>query len=721
MHRLSLVFVLFTLAAGAALAAEDGFQPFPVDWRAAGQSPVDLSFLLDAPAGKQGVLRAGAGHLVRPDGRRVRLWGVNVSAAACTPPKPDASQIAAHLARLGVSCVRFHFFDQPAPRGILDPSRNDTRALDSGQMDRLDWFVAELKRRGIYTNLNLNVARRCKPGDGVRDHELLGFAKGLTCFDPRLLELQREYARQLLTHLNPYTKSEYRREPAVAMVEIVNENSLVESWFSGRLLGQNTRKNPGTWTDIPASYEQDLTRRYNDWLRERLPAGELASLRKEAGVSAEGAIARLKPSEFAQASRRRFHTEAAFYMETEHAYFRDMGRYLREQVGVQQPILGTSDHNHGKSGYALLSATAQLDVVDGHVYWQHPQYLSDSAGGRRAGFKIPNTPMVDEPLRSTVVQLSRSAVAGKPYTVSEVNHPFPHEYACEGIPILAAYAALHDWDGVFWYTLQHESEMAGPERMLGHFDLAPDPVKMSQLAAGALVFARGDVRSARKTLTRSYAQEQVIEGIRMPWKEAPYFTPGFPLAAALTHATRIASLSGPATAQLELAAKEPIASDTGQLRWFRPGARQGVVTVDSARSQAIIGFSKANAQQTSHLALDLKTPFCAVTLGAMDDRPIAQSGKLLMTAGARVAHTAMRWNDRRTTLEDWGAAPVQIEPVTGTAVLRNLAEAVRVEAQPLSGAGMPLGKPLPLEKTPAGWRLTLGAPPTTWCVISVYR
>jgi len=88
------------------------------------------------------------------------------------------------------------------------------------------------------------------------------------------------------------------------------------------------------------------------------------------------------------------------------------------------------------------------------------------ATGRRAGFEIGNTPMVNDPRRSTVVQLSRSALAGQPYTVSEVNHPFPNAYACEGIPILAAYAALHDWDGVFWYTLGHEQLVGEPARAI---------------------------------------------------------------------------------------------------------------------------------------------------------------------------------------------------------------------------------------------------------------
>ena len=47
-------------------------------------------------------------------------------------------------------------------------------------MDKLDFFVAELKQRGIYTDLNLNVARPYKAGDGVKDYEYLGFAKAVT-------------------------------------------------------------------------------------------------------------------------------------------------------------------------------------------------------------------------------------------------------------------------------------------------------------------------------------------------------------------------------------------------------------------------------------------------------------------------------------------------------------------------------------------------------------
>ena len=707
-------------ACAAAVSAGEPDSPFPVEWRAGPQSPADVSFLLKGPAGKDGFICVRDGRLSLGDGRRIRLWGVNVSMAGGLPTKEAAPVLAANLARVGVNCVRFHFLDQPAPGGIIATDRDDTRALDPAQMDRLDFFISELKVRGIYADLNLNVARSYKPGDGVRECELLGFAKSLTYFDPRILELQREYARQLLTHRNPYTQSEYRSEPAVALVEFVNENSLVEAWFNGRLLGRNTTKNPGTWTDIPASYAQALTEKYNAWLKGRYPAEVLARWRKEAGAPDDGLVPRLEPPQFAKASADRFHAEAAFYMDVEREYFAAMSRYLRDELAVRPLLAGNSDHGHSRTGYPQLVGTSMLDVVDSHVYWQHPNYRTDAAG-KRAGFDIPNTPMASDPFQSTIVQLSRSAVAGKPLTVSEVNHPFPNEYACEGIPILAAYGAFQDWDGVFWYTLGHRDVVSAEPRVAGHFDLASDPVKMCQLAAGALLFLRGDVQTARRTVDRSYTMEQVRESIRLPSSERPYFTPGFPRSLPLEHAVRIRSFEGPPTGKFDAAAAPPVRSDTGELAWLLSPDKKGLVAVDTPRSQALIGFCRTHGRETANLAATVETPFCAITLHALDEKPIAKSSRLLLTAAARIGNSKMEWNEKRTSLTAWGAAPTVVEPVTGTVVLKGLDGASAVSAQPLDGGGKPLGPPLGAERASAGWVLPIGKPPTVWYAVTVSR
>src|SRR6266496_5340748 len=175
------------------------------------------------------------------------------------PSKEDAPLWASTLARFGVNCVRFQFLDLPTPRGLIDSTFDDTRHLDADALDREDFFIAELEKRGVYINFNLLVGHPFKAGDNVKDYDKVREgAKGISLYDARLIELQKEYARQLLTHLNPYTRLEYRSDPAGAMVEINNENAL---WIGAR--------GPAPF------YDQELADLYNAWLKKNLNSEEL--------------------------------------------------------------------------------------------------------------------------------------------------------------------------------------------------------------------------------------------------------------------------------------------------------------------------------------------------------------------------------------------------------------------------------------------------------------
>jgi len=56
-------------------------------------------------------------------------------------------------------------------------------------------------------------------------------------FDEQVLDLQKEYARKLLTHRNAYTQRTYAEDPAVAFVEINNENGLIHAWLGKQVDG----------------------------------------------------------------------------------------------------------------------------------------------------------------------------------------------------------------------------------------------------------------------------------------------------------------------------------------------------------------------------------------------------------------------------------------------------------------------------------------------------
>ncbi len=679
---------LFNAACGREMKPE--FKAFDLNHQDTSGSPVDMRFLLDAPAGKDGFLTVRDGRLTTPGGRRLRIWGVNTSFSGSLPAKEDAPRYADLLARYGVNCIRVHHCDRPFPRGLIDDSGGTTRKLHPEALDRLDFFVSELKTRGIYTNLNLNVSRPFTEADGVKDAGKIGYGKGLTYFDPKLIELQKEYARQLLSHRNPYTGNEYRQEPAIAIVEMINENSILESWMRGRLWGRQTTPTRTTWTDIPPSYAADLTRLYNSWLRKERPE-LLPRLRKEAGVGAGEEIPRLAPDQCAAASAERFHAEADFYISLEQNFFRMMEQFLKKELGAGSLVVGTSAHSGSLSPYPLLASTSLLDAVDGHTYWQHPSQKRDPATGATTSWSIRNTPMVNEPLTSTILTLGRNAVAGKPYTVSEVNHPYPAEYAAEGIPVLAAYGALHDWDGIFHYSFSHAPPSEWKPGPAGHFDIRNDPVKMTQVAAGALIFLRGDVSVAKETLRRSFSHDQVIETLRMPGSEAPLFDPNCEPALMLMHSTRIESFDGKPT-EFPGESASPIRSDTGELAWYHSPAGKGLVVADTPRTQALVGFIKANAVETTHLKAEIANDFAAITLHALDGKPIADADRLLLATGARVAATGMKWDAERTTLLEPGGPPMTIETVVGTITLKGLRGAAALSVSPLDGAGKPRGR-----------------------------
>src|SRR5690606_3872812 len=113
-------------------------------------------------------------------------------------------------------------------------------------------------------------------GDGVPNAEAIGrAARPYNVFDPRLIELQKEYARMLLRdHVNEYTGLAYADDPAVVMLEIYDESGL----FMKR----------GVWREMPEPYATNFKKMWNDWLRERYKSTDtlLRAWADENGISA---------------------------------------------------------------------------------------------------------------------------------------------------------------------------------------------------------------------------------------------------------------------------------------------------------------------------------------------------------------------------------------------------------------------------------------------------
>jgi hypothetical protein len=473
------------------------------------------------------------------------------------------------------------------------------------------------------------------------------------------------------------------------------------------------------------SYGNELTEQFNAWLAANRTPEQFAAIRDEAKVAAAALIPRLAPNEFTNATTLRFHAETDFLMNVESNFFAGMKRLIRDELGSKSLLFGSGDHNDGFAGYAHLRNMLQFDVIDGHGYWQHPDIGKVT--------KIKNDPMVNDPLDSTFTQFARTPVAGKPFTISEVNHPFPHKFAAEGYVSLTAYALFHDWDGIVWFDWER-GRMGDPGQGLppnGWFDVSQDPVKLAQLTAAGLMWHRHDVATAKETLVRTYTPEETVEAMRLvQWKHRPFFKSGFELTTPLEHATRwrldetrpAPAEARPARYPNPYAANPPaeLASDTGELRWRHADQKRGVITVATPRTQSLIGFVRGSGETTPHLDADFTNDFTVVTLTALDDQPIASARRLMLVATTGAAtNTGQQFADDGKTLTQWGRGPVLIEPVSGTVILRGLADATSVHATPLTAEGRPVGIPVSLAQSPHGWRLTLGQPAATCWLLEV--
>lgn len=245
-------FLLTDLPTGAEML------PFTMPWDDVSANTTNLADTLHAPAGRWGRIAVSDDGHYELAGERLRFFGVNIGSGACFPRGEKAQPIARRLARFGFNVVRFHHMESNWARSTIDYSSGNSRTLDAASLDRLDRFVAELKAAGVYINLNLLTSRVFRPGDGLPaaiDQVEWKTQHVLAFWDDDLLALQKEYAAALLTHVNPHTGLSYAEDPAVAFVEINNENGLLHQWHSGAL------------DSLPSEFSDPLAARWNDWLR----------------------------------------------------------------------------------------------------------------------------------------------------------------------------------------------------------------------------------------------------------------------------------------------------------------------------------------------------------------------------------------------------------------------------------------------------------------------
>jgi hypothetical protein len=402
----------------------DGFFSVPLSYAfPVASSPLNLSSMT-ADIDANGFIRVDNGHFVN-DAGRIRFFGVNLSFSAMFPDKQQAIALADQLAGLGVNCVRVHHIDKRDIWGEHLDTHCD--AFDVTQLERMDFFIAQLRQRGIYINLNLHVSWQYRNtnafayADYGQEHARI---KGFDLFMSELIGMQKEYARMLLTHVNPYTGKAYCDDPMLAMVEINNENGLTHRLMYKKMLDQ-----------LPEPIAATLLKLWRDELASQSvsPLPDVLPTTKSLKSNADG-LAKYW---------------VRFLYKLEKQYWQQMFEFVKKDCRVRVPVTGTQiDHTY--------PAIAQdFDYVDRHLYWKHPTFPNKSWDWD--DYYIKNFSMVPAD-RSTFSQIAVTRIADKPFVISEYNHPFPLTYAAEAITMAAVMSRLQDYDGLFIFHFSNNLE-----------------------------------------------------------------------------------------------------------------------------------------------------------------------------------------------------------------------------------------------------------------------
>ena len=221
-------------------------------------SGLDVSGLLEAPAGQRGFVTQGEEALTFEDGAPARFYGVAVAGPGCFPEPERAEALAERIAQSGLNLVFIRRLDcQGYPTdNLFATSRRDTRSLAPHILRRLDRFVAELRKRGVYYAFELLGARRFRAEDEVSDYRLLPPGAGLAAlFSTPIVDLQQSFADLLLTHENPDTSLRYVDDPALAFVVLQGVQDPAAALFRPNAL--------------PPEPSAELQTLWNHWLQDK--------------------------------------------------------------------------------------------------------------------------------------------------------------------------------------------------------------------------------------------------------------------------------------------------------------------------------------------------------------------------------------------------------------------------------------------------------------------
>ncbi len=662
----SMVFFLLLTASAAPYVVREG-----EDWKKIHfdvtkikeDSILDFSKILNhhRPAGKYGYLKVVGEHFEfeKLPGVKQRFFGVNLCQASCIPPKEWAAPLAESIARAGYNSVRLHQFDNYIIKKGIDSSTE----LDPELIDRMDYLIKQLKDRGLYVTIDLYASRKVTEKEIpeiMHPVEKLNYKRAVLILDSARQNFLT-FARNLLTHRNPYTEMTYAEDPVFCFVALMNEDNI---WG---------------WSPDPEKKNRDVfgwiwEERFVEWCKKnKIPEKR----RADAGL--------------------RQH----FFQKIYKAYFDQVSAELR-RIGVRVPF---SDQNCDQSSCYSLTRRI-LDYTDFHFYLSHPNFVGNKWGLPALHQQRSFVELFPDG-RTSYFPAQR--IHGRPFVSTEMRWCYPMQGRGESGAIVGALAGLQDYDALYTFQWAHGGERYLGESMMGtnFFDLYADPVGYLTDRITHLLFLRGDVAAsdirAALLMPKDAAKlDQKLKNVQLPilcgelgmvmrtgtFTSTPagcrWFWPfGDPRkASALSKRLQSADL-GKGVFDPD---NRRYVSTTGETEF---NGKAGTFRIASPRSEALV-FVGAGSWKADALSVENQTKYSTYFASAMDGKNLRDSGRILFFHLNNVLDSGTKFEDE--SMKQWNTAgklPHLAHRATGEVSLRLAAgEAPKVYAVNLKGERM---------------------------------
>jgi len=589
----------------------------------------------DKPAGNKGWIRMeGDKMIAEKTGEEIKLWGTNPLKTQGDADEEYLRTTAALMEKYGMNVARFHAFTKPNRKGmwahmlkILDPE--DGLKFHEGQLGLLDYGFARFKEHGIYSKFSVNFGwypteacwdRMIAPEDARALLNDSGSFYHKHALMPDVQEMLIQCHVNLLNHVNPHTGLRYADDPALAILELQNEENIFLQLHNHE---RHLEKAP--------AYKKLFYKKFADWLKARYGSQEALAEAWGGALRPEDSLKEANISPFpgwperGTKPTRRQADQYHFIYSVQLDFYQRWEKAVRA-TGYEGMLVGSCWQAADWIGHLYnIRSDRAVGIIDRHNYSRIDLH-APGRGLMSAGFQN----VIDRPFSYS--EWAGSSRPGERLDLSQV--------ALYGM-------GLQGWDASMQFAWGYPGMM--PNLSSGINTSTNEFPILAQFPALSRITIRNDVKEGAIVGNRRISIPELEDTADVGFTEQfsllggannKSFNAAVPSAALAAGRVVLEFVDGPVdgpvidtSAPLIDEAAKTVRANNGQLAW---DYGEGYVTFDTPGSLGYVGYAGGQTLEFDHAKLRPETPMATVYFTANGaEATLADAESILVTTVAR--------------------------------------------------------------------------------------